>query len=104
MRAKYFYPIEALDQDYFCKLGNGTKIPAKLHLGMLGNDKFQSLIDLLLVQLSNDGYDVSGAEEELRAMRQVIQQYGKELGGLIDGLYALNNKPWAARCLTDGEI
>lgn len=102
VRAKYFYPLEALDQDYFCKLGNGMKIPARLSLSMLGDDKFQSQIGLLLAQLSNEGYDVSGAEEEFRAMRRVIQRHGKEMEGLISGLSDLLRKPRSTR-LTDDE-
>lgn len=100
VRAKYFYPLEALDQDYFCKLGDGRKIPAQLSLSMLGDDKFQSQIGLLLAQLSNEGYDVSGAEEEFAAMRRVIQRHEKDMEGLISGLYALHRKP-RATWLTD---
>ena len=81
-RARYFYPREALEQPYFCVNIYGHKFPNQLGLSCLSNEKFESQIALLLSQLANEGFDVSGPEAELRAMREVIRNAARKIDEL----------------------
>ena len=81
-RARYFYPREALEQPYFTVNGYGEKFPSPLGMSILSNEKFESQIALLLSQLTNEGFDVSGPEAEFRAMREVIRNASNKLDEL----------------------
>jgi hypothetical protein len=81
-RARYFYPREALEQPHFTVNGYGEKFPSPLGMSILTNEKFESQIALLLSQLTNEGFDVSGPEAEFRAMREVIRNASNKLDEL----------------------
>src|SRR5437899_13061777 len=84
-RARYFYPRQALEQDHFTRGGTGQKYFATLALFMLASDKFESQIALLLSQLTNEGFDVSGPEAEYRAMRDDALTAAKNAQALRNG-------------------
>ena len=91
-RPRYYYPREALEQPFFTVTGRGEKLPSGLHLSMLASGEFKSQIELLLSQLSNEGFDVSGPEAEFRAMREIIQRFDYELSELISGAHKIRNE------------
>lgn len=81
-RARYFYPWAALDQAYFCCGGDGRRYFPTLSLSMLADENFQSQIALLLSQLTNEGFDVSGPEAEYRAMLDAVRTAAKNADAL----------------------
>lgn len=83
-RARYFYPREALEQDHFTLGGTGMRYFATLNLSMLASGEFQSQIALLLSQLTNDGFDVSGPEAEYRAMLDAVRTGAKNVRALAE--------------------
>jgi len=68
---KYHYPSTLLDQPYFIAPATGK---ADLTLGMLSHDKFVSPALSLLKAMRADGYDVSGAFDEVQALHCLIKQ------------------------------
>jgi hypothetical protein len=50
---------------------------------MLANPDFESQLSLLLAQLVNEGFDVSGPMAEFNAMRDIIRGIDGAIAGLL---------------------
>ncbi len=74
----YSFPRKWLEQPYFVT----PEKPAGLGLSMLTNEKFSSPLGHLLVQLSNEGHDVSACLAEYQAMRELLHDIDKSMESL----------------------